>query len=450
MPLHFGRKTGFFAYQRLAGPCPNLIHHCKQIPDRLAVEDIDLTPFGETSSLQVALKDGKLFYCDLRILEDIPHKKDYTVCAPILLLYRTNSGQLLPVAIQLFQEPGPDNPVFLPSDDQYVWLLAKMWYNQAETTYHQSVAHLGITHLLMEGVDLVTHRQLSVYHPIYKLLAPHLFYTMAINQKGRELLLRRGTLDTLMSSGIKGVKSLIAKSLETWRLDVDGTLPEDLKNRGVDSADVLGPYYYRDDAMKVYNAIKTYVSKYVQVYYKDDTALRSDLEIQAWATELVKDKSDGGIGMKGVPGEGTFRTLDQLIQTLTSVIFTCSVQHAAVNFTQYDNYSFPPAYPSTLKGSPPKDKRQPRTMEDVLAALPGEGTMFEMILVADLLSTKKTNGLGDFETVYIQDQEAVQILQEFRMELAGIAQSFTADNKQSRVPPYDALLPQNIPNSVSI
>lgn len=33
--------------------------------------------------------------------------------------------------------------VFLPSDDQYVWLLAKMWYNQAETTYHQSVAHLG-------------------------------------------------------------------------------------------------------------------------------------------------------------------------------------------------------------------------------------------------------------------------------------------------------------------
>lgn len=31
---------------------------------------------------------------------------------------------------------------------------------------------------------------------------------------------------------------------------------------------------------------------------EDDIDLRGDMEIQAWATELVKDKSDGGIGMK--------------------------------------------------------------------------------------------------------------------------------------------------------
>ncbi|XP_048243972.1 uncharacterized protein LOC125376166 [Haliotis rufescens] len=45
--IAFWKEDWFFAYQRLAGPCPNLIHHCKRIPDRLAVEDIDLTPFGE-------------------------------------------------------------------------------------------------------------------------------------------------------------------------------------------------------------------------------------------------------------------------------------------------------------------------------------------------------------------------------------------------------------------
>lgn len=33
------------------------------------------------------------------------------VCAPIALLYRNNKDQLVPVAIQLFQEPGSDNPV---------------------------------------------------------------------------------------------------------------------------------------------------------------------------------------------------------------------------------------------------------------------------------------------------------------------------------------------------
>jgi hypothetical protein len=39
----------------------------------------------------------------------------------------------------------------------------------------------GFTHLLMEGVVVVTHRQLSQSHPIFKLLAPHFLYLIAIN-----------------------------------------------------------------------------------------------------------------------------------------------------------------------------------------------------------------------------------------------------------------------------
>ncbi|XP_046578726.1 arachidonate 12-lipoxygenase, 12R-type-like [Haliotis rubra] len=438
----------FFGRQRLAGVCPHLIRLCAKIPDRLAVQESHLKPFLDMS-LDQALAHEKLFYCDLGILEGIPCSPDYHVCAPILLLYRNNSGELLPVAIQLFQEKGPDNPVFLPSDDRNVWLLAKMWYNQAEATYHQSVAHLGITHLLMEGVDLSTHRHLSQYHPIYKLLAPHLVGTMAINEKGRELLLDGGALNTLMSVGVEGVEHLMAKSLPDWHLDVDGTLPEDLKRRGVNGEGVLPNYHYRDDGLKVYEAIEAYVTKYVHLYYENDQALLSDREIQAWANELVTSTKDGGIGMNGVPGGGKFRELNQLIKTLTSVIFTCSAQHAAVNFPQYNFSGFPPAYPTKLTGSPPT-KKEHRAVEDVLKALPDVDTLSEMILVANLLSTKITNALGDFETIYIQDHKAVQIWQEFRMKLSEITQSFTADNKQCRVPPYDFLLPENIPNSVSI
>ena len=63
--------------------------------------------------------------------------------APLALFYHNNKKQLTPVAIQLFQQPAEDNPVYYPSDEGYLWLLVKMWYDKAEVAYHQNIAHLG-------------------------------------------------------------------------------------------------------------------------------------------------------------------------------------------------------------------------------------------------------------------------------------------------------------------
>ena len=72
--------------------------------------------------------------------------------------------------------------VFFPDDDKYTWMLAKMWFNNADASYHQSVSHLGFTHLLMETVYLALRQTVSISHPLYHLMAPHFLYLLEVNE----------------------------------------------------------------------------------------------------------------------------------------------------------------------------------------------------------------------------------------------------------------------------
>ena len=60
------------------------------------------------------------------------------------------------------------------------------------------------------------------------------------------------------------------------------------------------------------------------------------------------------ISLQGVPASLT--SVQDLIEMLTVFIFISSVGHAAANFGQYDEYAFPPNYPSTLNCERPTTK----------------------------------------------------------------------------------------------
>ncbi|XP_053397819.1 polyunsaturated fatty acid 5-lipoxygenase-like isoform X2 [Mercenaria mercenaria] len=396
--LNRWRDDVLFGMQRLMGVNSNVISLCTKIPEKLNVNGEMLQPFLENLSLPEALKRKRIFIIDYEILQNLPTKAGYVMSAPIALFFQRNDGKIVPIAIQLFQKSGVANPVFFPSDPENTWILAKMWFNVADANYHQSVTHLGLTHLKMEGVVASTHRQIHKCHPVYKLLMPHFIYLLAINSSGLPLLLDQGGYgDKLLTLGSDGMKALIVRKHKKWRLDVEGTLPADLKRRGVDNQKLLPHYYYRDDALDLYKAVRLYVRKYLDLYYASDNEVRDDYELQNWRKELTAPVSKQGLDMKGVFGEnGKFSSKEQVCLTLTSIIFTCSAQHAAANFRQYEEYAYPPNLPLSLRGGPPKSKCALEE-DDLVQSVPEKTTTYDTMVITNVLSTRAMNKLGDFE-----------------------------------------------------
>ncbi|KAH3892121.1 hypothetical protein DPMN_016233 [Dreissena polymorpha] len=195
--------------QRFAGRNKEMIRLCTKIPEKFAVTAEMLKPFLQNDTLRSELSNKRFFVIDHSILNKSKKGNGSVVCSPIALFYRRNDDKIVPIAVQLFQDNADDNPVSFPSDSKYTWILAKMWFNNADACVPQSISHLGYTHIVMKGFAVSVHRHLSQSHPMFKLIAPHFMYMMTINELAVGTLLKKGGfIDTVVSVGTEGAFEL--------------------------------------------------------------------------------------------------------------------------------------------------------------------------------------------------------------------------------------------------
>uniref|UniRef100_A0A665V8K3 Arachidonate 12-lipoxygenase n=1 Tax=Echeneis naucrates TaxID=173247 RepID=A0A665V8K3_ECHNA len=387
------KEDWFFGYQCLNGCNPRMIQMCRRLPENFPVtSDMVQSSMAPGTNLDKELKAGKIYLLDYAIMDGIPANiikgKPQYIAAPLCLLYQHPDKGLIPVAIQLAQNPDLTSPIFLPRDPPLAWLLAKMWVRHAEFQVFQLLSHLLRTHLVIEVFCVATLRQLPAVHPIYKLMAPHLRYTLEINCRGRTQL--------ISPDGIfKKVTFLIT--------------------------------------------VTGFVTGVVDLFYQSDHDVQEDLELQAWFTDISQEGFADKISSR-----------EELSTLLAVAIFTSTVQHAATNNGQFDWCAWIPNTPCSMRQPPPTDK-DAVTMDMIMATLPDVSQSCMQMAITWHLGRPQPDAipLGQNMEEHFTESRALELISEFRKELKGIQDNILSQNEGLELQ-YLFLLPSRIENSITI
>ncbi|XP_068580556.1 hydroperoxide isomerase ALOXE3-like [Cebidichthys violaceus] len=442
------KEDDFYGYQFLNALNPNVIKRCSELPPNFPVTEEMVKPFlEEGSSLQEELKKGNIFLCDQKKMDGIPPRsyngEPLHVTAGLCLFYVNPGNKLMPIAIQLHQQPSEQNPIFLPSDPETDWLLAKMFIRNADAMDHQAVQHLMNTHFLAEVYTVAALRSFSVIHPLYKLLFPHFRYTLHVNTASRTTLLGPDGVLSKSSLGYDGLMELMRRALSEMTYS-SLCLPENITARGLES---IPNFYYRDDGLKLWNIINSFVKAVVEYYYPSDSVVRKDTELQEWISEIF---THGFLGNKASGFPASFDTVQEVIKFITMLIFTVTVQHAAVNNGQFDYYSWVPNESLLLRKPPPTTKGQ-SSMKTILETLPDVGETVSFAAMGWLLTEKYTDvvPMGTYPEERFHELAPKQMIKKFQAQLSDLSEAISTRNLQLETP-YIYLNPTQIENSITI
>lgn len=438
---------------------------------------------GDDTTLQQAIERRALFACDYSSLlgddgvragkESDLHGKHRYMPAPIAIFYWNPrivpgfppsfgpgaSGVLQPIAIQL---DGDDKTIFLATpknaslrgrvgdtpavQDFWSWQIAKYFVNVACAIQHESVAHLGDCHFIMDSVTVATHRQLSQQHAVHRLLSPHMRFTLSINGGAlANLVVPGGVVATNVGPNIDWTLTLVNEARKAWTW-ADNNPENFFVRRGIDAQSSPLVFPFRDDTLLLWSAIKEFVGAYVEQTYATDDVMAKDAELAAWIAEL---RSPSGANFQDLARPAT---VADLVQLLSHIIYIAGPLHASVNYGQYPLGAYMPSVAATIYGAAPTADK-PADEASYLGWFPPLDVALYTLSFEYLLSSVQYDRLGHYaanpQFPYFEEPKLQAALVEFQQALATAEATISARNA-SRPMPYLFQLPSRVPNSISI
>lgn len=415
------RRDSVFGSQFIRGVNPALLQRYDpkvgRVPPTLKLVDAHISLINEQlrrirkgkaaqegeETLENVIEQGELFYTEYSLLKGLHRVHGSVAHEPVILFTLTHHAipakrALMPVAIQFedgrtFYPPMTVNcnlPRNYHNHECLVWLFAKMHANTADAAMHEAFVHLGMTHLMIEPILIAARRQFAPSHPIYRSLSPHFHQTIAINNEGRDTLIsQEGLFERVMSLGLFGSLQLIDRTYEYFNFS-EWTFPKRMEKAGFPDIpraerltrnDTLPGYLYRDFCYDLWYPMHKYYTEVVDTVYPDDASIAADVQLQGFAFETSAPRFGN---VNSFPSR--FVSKQQLSDALTTIAFTASVQHSAVNFGQFHFYGFVPNRPMSLTKPMPKDLSI-LDMKYIMGALPNKDRSFDQMAITFALST---------------------------------------------------------------
>ncbi|KAL6971463.1 Lox9p [Sarracenia purpurea var. burkii] len=499
-----------FAREMLAGVNPVLIRRLQEFPP---ASKLDPEVYGnQTSSItreqieknmngltiDQAIENNKMFILDhhdaiMPYLSRINKTSTKTYATRTLLLLQED-GTLKPLAIELSlphpqgDRHGATSKVFTPAEHGVkgsVWQLTKAYAAVNDSGYHQLISHWLNTHAVIEPFIIATNRELSVLHPIHKLLHPHFRDTMYINALARQILINAGGVVERTVFPARYAMEMSSVIYKDWKF-TEQPLPADLLVRGMAVPDssqphglklIIEDYPYAVDGLEIWSAIETWVREYCSLYYSTDDSVRTDSELQSWWAEL---RNVGHGDKKDEPWWPDMKTRHELILTCTTIIWVASALHAAVNFGQYPYAGYLPNRPTISRrfmpeaGTPEYAELESNPDSVFLKTITAQPQVLLGVSLIEVLSRHGSDEvyLGKRDVLdWSADDEALKAFERFGKKLVEIENRITERNNDKRWKnrfgpvkvPYTLLYPSTsdpkratglsgmgIPNSVSI
>ena len=289
------------------------------------------------ADLKTLINSNKLYIEDLSFTSkyndpEVPHK-----IAPSSIGYFciNKLKKFVVIAIHLIDS----NLIYTPYDNKNDWTFARMALNAASMNVQQW-DHFIQTHLMLEPIRVEMMRTMSTKHPIYVLLEHHFTQLFANSPVAFSLLLSKGSpYDTIFGWGATGTLRFLRD--ETSKISFKKGFKKRMTDDGLNK---IPNYKYRDDGMKLIKALEKFLKSYLQEYYNEDNDILNDCEIQNWAKQ-------SNLVLLDFPTE--FKNMNDLIDTLSNIIFRVSVQHHVLNSdVAWHALAFPYSLPSLYNPVP--------------------------------------------------------------------------------------------------